>query len=428
MNEVAVEHRSGFRFVLSQPAFRLIWLAQIAAQLADKFLMFSLIILAYHLSGGSTPVAFTLLAYTVPAVLISGPAGVYADRHNRKRIMVGSNLVRAIFVLLIPVSALVPALRHDFLHLLVLTFLFAAVGQLFAPAEAAAIPSVLPRQALITANSMVMITMILSLVIGAPLAPLVSRVSIYLPYWVAAVLFILAGGMILLARIPRLTQRAAEAPDRGRGFFIEFKTGVDFLRRSPVLLLTFAQLSLAVLVIFMIFTLAPAYVTTVIGIAAEDSYVILVPAAVGVIGAALALGQFGRKMRKDRLLVISLVATGLTMFALAGIPALLRADPSLWHNIRTFAGGFALLLGIEFGSLMIPALTHLMESTADEVRGRIFALFFMVVNGATAIPVLAAAALSDTIGTNRVIGGLGLLLALSGIASARLAGRVYGRR
>jgi len=56
------EPEPGFRFVLSQPAFRLIWFAQLAAQLADKFLMFSLIILAYHVAGGSTPVAITLLA------------------------------------------------------------------------------------------------------------------------------------------------------------------------------------------------------------------------------------------------------------------------------------------------------------------------------------------------------------------------------
>ena len=56
--------RSGFRYVLGNRDFRLVWFAQVAAQLADKFLMFSLIILAYRLSHGSTPVAVTLLAYT----------------------------------------------------------------------------------------------------------------------------------------------------------------------------------------------------------------------------------------------------------------------------------------------------------------------------------------------------------------------------
>src|SRR3981081_2750988 len=91
----------GFRYLLANREFRLIWFAQVAAQLADKFLMFSLIILAYHLSHGSTPVAVTLLAYTVPAVAIAPRAGVLADRHDRKFIMVGTNFVRAVLIALI---------------------------------------------------------------------------------------------------------------------------------------------------------------------------------------------------------------------------------------------------------------------------------------------------------------------------------------
>ena len=64
---------------------------------------------------------------------------------------------------------------------------------------------------------------------------------------------------------------------------------------------------------------------------------------------------------------------------------------------------------------MIPAVTYLMETTSDESR-RIFALLYMVINGVTAVPVLVAAALSDTIGTAHVIGGLGGLLVLGGVA------------
>src|SRR5215831_21262614 len=110
---VADEERTGFRYVLGNRDFRLIWFAQVAAQLADKFLMFSLIILAYRLSHGSTPVAVTLLAYTVPAVAIAPLAGVFADRHDRKPIMVWTNVVRALLIALIPIASFVPALRGD---------------------------------------------------------------------------------------------------------------------------------------------------------------------------------------------------------------------------------------------------------------------------------------------------------------------------
>src|ERR1700751_5372419 len=99
-----VEAPGGFRGALRHTAFRNIWFAQLAAQLADKFLLFSLIILAYNISHGSTPVAVTLLTYTVPAVLLAPPPGVLADRVDRKQLMMWCNFGRAAGIALIPLA------------------------------------------------------------------------------------------------------------------------------------------------------------------------------------------------------------------------------------------------------------------------------------------------------------------------------------
>jgi MFS family permease len=422
-----VEGPGGFRAVLRHTAFRNIWFAQLAAQLSDKFLLFSLIILAYRVSGGSTPVAITLLTYTVPAVLFAPPAGVIADRMDRKKIMLWCNFGRAAVVALIPIAALVPGLRDDFLHLLLITLVFSAVGQLFGPAEAAVIPTILPRSALITANSMALLTMVLTLVVGGALAPIVSRIDLYAPYWCAVVLLLIAGTLIFASDIPHL-QRTTEPPveasrSRFRVMITDIKEGLDALRASRGLMLAFGQVSIAVLVLFMLFTLAPAYVTKVIGIAAEDTYVILGPATGGAILSAVLLGQFLRNIDRSRLLAGSLVANGLTMLALAAVPQVMAQFPDLQVHNRITAASFSFLLGVEFGAIMIPAVTYLMETTSDEIRGRIFALLYMVINGVTAIPVLVAAALSDTIGIAHVIGGLGALLFAGGLAIM-----VVGRR
>jgi MFS family permease len=420
--------RTGFRYLLRQRDFQLIWFAQVGAQLADKFLMFSLIILAYHLSRGSTPVAITLLAYTVPAVAIAPLAGVLADRFDRKTIMVTTNVVRAFLVMLIPLASLVPALRNDYVHLLVITFAFAAVGQLFSPAEAAAIPTVVSRETLITANSMVLATMVVTLVAGGVLAPVVSRLEIYAPYWLAALLFMVAGGLIWFARIPRPDPEPHPLEGRRHPFHqvaVELKEGFAALGASPVLLLSFYELTLAVLVMFMMFTLAPAYVSQVLGIEAQDSYVILLPATVGALASAAVLGQLGRKISPPTLLVSALAATGVTLVLLATAPALLRQFEELRAYARWAGSAFSLLLGLEFGALLIPALTYLMENTSDSVRGRVFALLFMVVNGVTALPVLLAAVLSDWFGINHVIGALGVLVAGTGVFMARYAKRVF---
>jgi MFS family permease len=414
-----VEAPGGFRGALRYTAFRNIWFAQLAAQLADKFLLFSLIILAYHISGGSTSVAVTLLAYTVPAVLFAPPAGVIADRLDRKQIMLWSNLGRAAAVALIPIASFIPGVKDDFIHLLLITLMFSAIGQLFGPAEAAVIPTILPREALITANSMALLTMVLTLVVGGVLAPVVSRIDLYAPYWCAVVLLIVAATLIFASDIPRLEAKGESPVEESRNRFhqmvVDLQEGVDALRASRGLRLAFGQVSIAVLVLFMLYTLAPAYVSRVLGIAAQDTYVILGPATAGAILSAVLLGQFLRGIDRSRILAGSLVANGVTLLLLAAVPEAMRHFPDLQVHNRITGATFSLLLGVEFGAILIPAITYLMESTSDAIRGRVFALLYMVINGVSALPVLIAAALSDAIGTAQVLGGLGVLLLGGGL-------------
>jgi MFS family permease len=427
-----VEGPGGFRAVLRFTAFRNIWFSQLAAQLADKFLLFSLIILAYNVSGGSTPVAVTLLTYTVPAVLLAPPAGVLADRVDRKQVMMWCNFGRGAAIALIPIASFVPGLSHDFAHLLVITFIFSAVGQLFGPAEAAVIPTILPRSALITANSMALLTMVLTLVVGGALAPVLSRIDLYAPYWVGAALLAIAGTLIFASDIPEVDNSmrspVAESASRFRRMTIDIQEGIDVIRASRGLRLAFLQMSIAVLVLFMLFALAPAFVSKVIGIAAQDTYVILLPATTGAILSAIVLGQFLRNIDRARLLAVSMIAFGVTMLGLAAVPQAFAQLPDLHVHARLTGAAFSLVLGIEFGAIMIPAVTYLMESTSDEIRGRIFSLLYMVINGVSAIPVLVAAALSDTIGIGHVIGGLGVLLMAGGVFVAIAWTRASGPR
>jgi MFS family permease len=310
-------------------------------------------------------------------------------------------------------------LKGDFIHLLLITLIFSAVGQLFGPAEAAVIPTILPRQALITANSMALLTMVLTLVVGGVLAPIVSRIDLYAPYWCAVVLLVIAGTLIFASDIPRL-ERHTESPveesrSRFRLMVLDLKEGLDALHASRGLRLAFGQVTVAVLVLFMLYTLAPAYVSKVIGIAAQDTYVILGPATAGAILSAVLLGQFLSHIDRSRLLAGSLLANGVTLLALAAVPQAMRHFADLQVHNRITGATFSFLLGVEFGAILIPAITYLMESTSDAIRGRIFALLYMVINGVSAIPVLLAAALADNLGTAQVLGGLGVLLLGGGV-------------
>ena len=169
------------------------------------------------------------------------------------------------------------------------------------------------------------------------------------------------------------------------------------------------------LVLFNLYTLAPAYVSKVIGVSSQDTYVILGPATAGAILSAILLGQFLRQLDKSRVLAGSLVANGVTLLALAAVPEAMRHFPDLQVHNRITGATFSFLIGVEFGAILIPAVTYLMESTSDAIRGRIFALLYMVINGVSALPVLVAAALADNVGTAQVLGGLGVLLLGGGV-------------
>src|SRR3989475_2507739 len=138
---------------------------------------------------------------------------------------------------------------------------------------------------------------------------------------------------------------------------------------------------------------------------------------------AVLLGQFLHSVDRPRILIFALIANGITLLALAAVPQAMEQVRDLRVYARITGAVFSLLLGIEFGAIMIPAITYLMESTTDELRGRIFALLYMVINGVTAVPVLAAAALSDLLGTAHVIGGLGVLLVAGAVAFATVGRR-----
>ena len=162
---------AGFARVLRRRDFRYLWAAQCGSQLAQNFIQFALLVVVYDLTGLTTAVAAVAVAFTFPGVLLSAPAGVYADRHDKRSLMMLTNLLRAGLLVLIPLSQLAPFLQHQAWPLLVITFLFSSVGQVFAPAEAASIPSLVSREQIQGAMSLFMTTVIFTLMLGSVLAP-----------------------------------------------------------------------------------------------------------------------------------------------------------------------------------------------------------------------------------------------------------------
>ena len=404
----------GFGRVLRRRDFRLLWLAQGASQLADKFLMYTLLIVVFDLSHKASLQSVLMIAYTFPSVFLSGPAGVYADRHDKRTLMIATNAVRGGLILLIPLFEVLPGTSGQAWPLIVITFLFSSVGQLFAPAEAASIPSLVTRDQIMGATSLFMTTVILTLVLGVPLATLANRLlGERAPFYVAAGLFALAAIGIWRIRTALRANRHAEGerPSLRR----ELREGVQVITRNPAIRLALYQLTIALVVVFTVFALGPVFLVRELHRSDQDTYLVLIPATIGLVAMAAVLSQeIGSRLSRAATLVVALLVAGAALGAVGAVPL---AFPDAGHNgaVIPIIVVLAAVFGCALGALLIPAFTVLQERTDEEMRGRIFGGIFAVINAAVAIPLLVAGVLADALGVAQVVIGLGALIVITAV-------------
>jgi MFS family permease len=153
---------------------------------------------------------------------------------------------------------------------------------------------------------------------------------------------------------------------------------------------------------------------TVLHRPSEDTYLVLVPATLGLVGVAAILGQPGRYVSRAKILVRAIFAAGTALVAIGIAPTVLNFfhDLSFIVPITVLFSG---IFGCGLGALLIPAFAVLQERTTEESRGRIFGGIFSVINAAVALPLLLAGSLADAFGVDRVVAGLGILLFVVGV-------------
>ncbi|MDP9325404.1 MAG: MFS transporter, partial [Candidatus Dormibacteraeota bacterium] len=345
-------------------------------------------------------------------VLLSPIAGIYADRFDKRRLMMVTNLVRGALILLVPGLALIPYFQTVTWHLLIITVLFSAVGQFFAPAEASSLPFIVPKRLLITATSVFTLTIVGTLVVGLPVSSLLVRIHPYVPYFVATGLFVVAAGANFLMKT-RLSAKPTDVEEhvdisRFRRIYDEIAETAEFLKARPKLLTSFWELGLAVMLIFTIFTLAQGYLKTVLFLDPRDSYLILVPAALGMGVVAVYLGS-ARSIRREILIPGGLVTLGILLMLMGTVPYALVGLHA--HTLTIiFAAVVGVLFGGAFGAVFIPAVSLLQESTDPAQRGRTFGAMFTVLNLAIAVPLFLAGLAADTFGLHLVVSMMGAIV------------------
>jgi MFS family permease len=188
-------------------------------------------------------------------------------------------------------------------------------------------------------------------------------------------------------------------------------------------------------------TLGPGFVARVLGLGAEDAGYVLAPAGLGMLVTTALLGHFAANADRRKLASRGLIGMGFSIAALAMIrwvfnlvvAELERRGPGILPlgEELAYLGTVCLItfsLGVEFSCITIPAQTVVSEATEPHIRGRVFALLFMLTGTASAIPVLIIGALADHLGIAPMLMALAVLVAAVGIAGWPWRRSVLGSR
>ena len=153
------------RLVRRNANFRRLWMAQIVSEIGDWFYSLAIYSLLLDFTGQAKSVALALVLQVIPQTLFGPLSGIVNDRIRRKRVMITTDLVRAVIVF----AMLLVRSRSTVWLVYPLLFLESVMWAFFEPARTAVIPNVTTSEDLILANTLSSTTWSMNLVAGAAL-------------------------------------------------------------------------------------------------------------------------------------------------------------------------------------------------------------------------------------------------------------------
>jgi len=400
----------GIRDVLRLRDYRQIWMGQAVSDIGDGTTFLLLLLVVNELTHSTTALAIMSIALVVPKFTVGLLAGVFVDRWDRRRTMLGADLLRMVVVL----GFAGAAMAGQVWLLVVLGLLESAIGSFFTPARGALIPHVVPREALPSANSLSQATMVVASVIGSAIAGVLF--GVYHAAWPGFVLDAATFGIsfLVVLRVSPLAGRISpdqDGPHEAPGGVLRaMRAGAAVVRGSrlltgTLLAATVTMLGLgAVNVLFVPLLVdelhvSPAWMAAVDG--AQALSIVMAAAVVARLMARVAVTT-----------IITGALTGLALFTLA-----LAGVTSIWQVI-----GLLFVVGWFTTPLQAATATIVQTAVPDQLRGRTVSLLSASMSTANVASMGLAGIFADLLTTRTVY-----LLAAGVCGSAALLAYVLFR-
>jgi MFS family permease len=397
------EKAQGFRAILRNRDFSKLWIGQLISNVGSSIGSLALLFYAFALTGSELAMAGLAMVQILPMVLFSGIIGVYIDRWDRKKIMIGADIVRAIATFLYPFVTVLPSFVTPLTWLYILAFIYATSNAFFFPARSASIPRLVEREELVTANSLAQMTFQMVSLIFTPLGGALMAIvapDYFLGFLIDASTFVASGLVLVTIRASLVPERM---PDVERSYIREMKEAVSVIRRSSVvsfLLMIFTALMLlggmlnAIIVPFFQGELA-----------FDEFYFSLImsgSAVSGVIAAAI-LGQKSEIKRPFFLMMAAMVLVGVVFSLMAFVAT---GDFISALLLMSTVGAVNVAIGVPNAAIM-------QEIIEDKMRGKVFSFQSVMINTAQLAGMAISGVWAESVSSSRppiFVAGLGALI------------------
>ena len=384
----------------------MLWGGTVVSLFGDWFNTLALYRLAIDLTGSEAALGGVFLTKMLPLALASPIGGVLADRVDRRKLMIGSDLVRAAIVL----GFLFVRDAGDLWLLYTLGAAQIAVSAAFTPAKNAVLPRITKPGELLTANALLSATWSVMLAVGAAAGgPVVDAFGTDVVFWLDAGTYLVSALLIAGVRVP---PRTIAPRDRGvlEAALGHIADGWRYVRRRPaVRRIVFSKATWGVGGGGLVFALAllgdglfPSAGTTGIG-------ALFAARGLGTgLGPILARSIFRDERRWPLVLAGCIVASGLGYLGVASLA-----------DARWAVAALVVFAHAASGANWVLSTTLLQERSEDDYRGRVVATDWLLVTLVESLSIVVAGWLLE--------GGMGLVTLIVWLGAIEVvSGLVWG--
>jgi hypothetical protein len=388
---VTTTARAGTFAAFRSRDFRLLWGGQTISFLGDAAFIVALGWRVTDLTGKASTLGFVLALESLAMLATLLWAGVLADRHSRRLLMIGSDIARAAVMVVFFALDLSGHLTLE--AVLVLVLCFGAADGFFQPAFGGIVPLVVEQPMLASANSWIGIARNGTAIVGPAVAASLYHVSGPALVWILDAGSFLASAAALFFARPRSIQ-----PGPPLGMRRELAAGFRYVLSVPWIWTGIAAASVILMVAMAPFTaLLPRVVSEHYGRGVGSYGVLFTAMAAGIVGGSLVWARWNPRRHR---VVICFAAFGINDLGIVVIAL------SPWFSLAVCAAAWR---GAWIGLGISAWLTLLNELVPEHLLSRVFSFDFFGSMGLTPVGFSLAAVAATVVPPTTILAVGGLL-------------------